>query len=140
MGKPSGRLGIELLTLLGMPPVEHVQLAAELGCISISSGLTGLPLAAFGYVDLQLNPEWSLESNPALRRELKAALRDSGVHIGLAEGFRVRPDGDVREWIAALPPGVEIGLEVPQIQRFLDGMSPREHAAEVVAAARALGA
>lgn len=274
----TNRLGIEMLTLLGMPPVDHVQLAAELGCVSISTGLMKLPLAPFGYPDLELYPDWSLEEDVALRRELKAALRDTGVHIGLGEGFRVCPERDVldcagpldlmaevgawrinaistepdlprahdqfamlaemvsvrgmqfivefappntlnsvegalavinhvgrgrcrlmfdamhffrsggkvvdikaldpaligyaqmcdvpmvspgtsymqealfermvpgtgelplREWVAALPPDCEIGLEVPMIARFQAGMSARDHAADVVAAARALGA
>jgi sugar phosphate isomerase/epimerase len=272
------RLGIEFLTLLGMPPIEHVELAAELGCVSISTGLQRLPLAPFGYPDVELYPEWSLAEDAGLRRELKAALRDTGVHIGLGEGFRVCPEQDVvdaggqldimadlgawrinaictepdlprahdqyamlaemvtargmqfivefapphalnsveaalavvdhvgrgrcrlmfdsmhffrsggkvedigeidptligyaqmcdvpmespgssymqeamfermlpgegelplREWLAALPIDCEIGLEVPMMARLQSGMSPREHAAEVVAAARALGA
>lgn len=274
----TNRLGIEMLTLLGMPPVEHVKLAAELGCVSISTGLMKLPLAPFGYPDVELYPDWSLEEDAELRRELKAALRDTGVHIGLGEGFRVCPERDardcagqldlmaelgawrinaistepdlprahdqfavlaemvtlrgmqfivefapphalgsmegaltviehvgrercrlmfdsmhffrsggkvqdireldpgligyaqmcdapmlspggsymqeamfarmvpgsgefpLREWIGALPLDCEIGLEVPAMARFQAGMSPRDHAAEVVAAARALGA
>lgn len=96
------RLGIEMLTLLGMPPVEHVRLAGELGCVSISTGLTGLPLTMFGITDFAPYPAWSLESDPALRREMKAAMADSGVHIGLGEGFRVRSDGDVRDRAAGL--------------------------------------
>jgi sugar phosphate isomerase/epimerase len=103
------RLGIEMLTLLGMPPVAHVKLAAVLGCASISTGLTGLPLAPFGYPDVKLYPEWSLERDPAMRRELKAALRDTGVRIGLGEGFRIRPDGDVRDRAAALDLMAELG-------------------------------
>jgi hypothetical protein len=46
------RLGLEMLTLLGMPPVEHVRLAADLGCVSISTGLSNQTLAKFGYPDL----------------------------------------------------------------------------------------
>jgi len=103
------RLGIEMLTLLGMPPVEHVKLAAALGCVSISTGLTGLPLGPFGYPDVTLYPEWSLESDPAMRCEMKAALRDTGVHIGLGEGFRIRPDGDVRDRGAGLDIMAELG-------------------------------
>jgi sugar phosphate isomerase/epimerase len=103
------RLGIEMLTLLGMPPVEHVLLAADLDCVSISSGLSGLPLAQFGYPNFTPYPAWSLEHDPVLRRELKAALRDTGVHIGLAEGFRVRPDADLRDRAAALDIVAELG-------------------------------
>lgn len=109
MKKRTNRLGIEMLTLLGMPPVQHVKLAAELGCISISTGLSGLPLAQFGYADFEPYPAWSLENDPALRRELKAALRDTGVHIGLGEGFRVRPDADLRDRSAGLDIMAELG-------------------------------
>jgi sugar phosphate isomerase/epimerase len=103
------RLGLEMLTLLGMPPVEHVILAAELGCVSISTGLSGLPLAQFGYPDFAPYPAWSLEDDPLLRRELKSVLRDTGVHIGLAEGFRVRPDADLHDRAAALDIVAELG-------------------------------
>jgi sugar phosphate isomerase/epimerase len=270
------RLGIEMLTLLGMGPVEHVRLAAELGCVSISTGLMRLPLAPFGYPDVEFYPHWSLLDDPALRRETRAALADTGVTIGLGEGFRVAPGMEVRdvagqldlfaelgalrinaictepdmpraldqfgqlsdmvlargmrfliefapphaigdaaaalavadalghdrcgmmldamhffrsggtaeqiaglpvlyaqmcdaprtaplgktylqeamfermvpgtgelplaEWVAALPADCAIGLEVPMIARLLDGMTPRDHAADVVSAARRLGA
>jgi sugar phosphate isomerase/epimerase len=103
------RLGLEMLTLLGMPPVEHVLLAAELGCVSISTGLSGLVLAQFGYPTFSPYPAWSLEHDPALRCEVKAALRNTGVHIGLAEGFRVRPDADLRDRAAALDIVAELG-------------------------------
>lgn len=105
----SNRLGIEMLTLLGMPPVEHVKLAGELGCVAISTGLTGLPLSMFGITDFAPYPAWSLESDPALRRDLKAAMRDTGVHIGLGEGFRVRTDGDVADRAAQLDIMAELG-------------------------------
>jgi sugar phosphate isomerase/epimerase len=103
------RLGIEMLTLLGMPPVEHVRLAAELGCVSISTGLMGLPLERFGYPDFSIYRPWSLEADPTLRREVKAALHDTGVHIGLGEGFRVRPDADLRDAGAGLDIMAELG-------------------------------
>ena len=103
------RLGIEMLTLLGMPPVEHVRLAGELGCVAISTGLTGLPMAMFGYPDITPYPPWSLAGDPALRRAMKAAMDDSGVHIALGEGFRVRPDGDVAESGAGLDLMAELG-------------------------------
>jgi sugar phosphate isomerase/epimerase len=115
------RLGLELLTVLGMPPVEHVVLAAELGCVSISTGLSGLPLAQFGYPNFSPFPAWSLEDDPVLRREVKAALRDTGVHIGLAEGFRVRPDADLRDRAAALDIVADLGaLRVNAVSMELD--------------------
>jgi sugar phosphate isomerase/epimerase len=103
------RLGIEQLTVMGMPPVELVKLVASHGCVGISGALTGMPLAMFGYPDLVLYPPWSLEDDPALRREMKAAMRDTGVRIELGEGFRVRPDGDVRDRAAGLDLMAELG-------------------------------
>lgn len=99
-----------MLTLLGMPPVEHVKLAGELGCASISTGLTSFSLGPFGYPGFSLYPEWSLQTDPALRREMKAAMRDTGVHIALGEGFRVRPDADLRDQGADLDVMAELGV------------------------------
>lgn len=105
------RLGIEMLTMLGMPPIDHVRLAAELGCAYISTGLSGLPVRHLGQPDWAMFPDWSLESDPALVREVKAALRDTGVRIALGEGFRVREDGDVRDRAAGLDLMAELGAE-----------------------------
>lgn len=102
------RLGIEMLTLLGMPPVDHLRLAADLGCVSISTGLTGLPLSMFGLPD-SFHPMWSLRDDPALRREMKAAMADYGVAIGLGEGFRARSDGSVRAYAADLDLLADLG-------------------------------
>lgn len=88
------RLGLEMLTLLGMPPVEYVRLAGEFGCAEVSTGLTGLPLSMFGLPDV-FYPPWSLRDDPALRREMKAAMADTGVRIGLAEGFRAAAAEDI---------------------------------------------
>lgn len=95
MSKVPNKLGLEMLTLLGMPPVEYVKLAAELGCAEVSTGLTGLPLSMFGLDDV-FYPEWSLRDDPALWREMKAAMADTGVRIGLAEGFRAAAAEDIR--------------------------------------------
>lgn len=77
------RLGLDMLTLLGMPPVEHKP------CLPEPFPAGELPL---------------------------------------------------RDGIAALPSGVGIGIEVPIIADLLAGMAPKDHAARVIAAARALGA
>ena len=105
--QPHNRLGIEMLTLLGMPPVDHIRLAGELGCVSISTGLMRLPMAMFGREELY--PEWSLLTDPALRQDVKAALADTGVHIGLGEGFRVAPDLDVQSFAPQLDVFAELG-------------------------------
>jgi sugar phosphate isomerase/epimerase len=84
------KLGIEFLSAFGMPPVQYVNLAADLGCQHISTGLWSMPGGPHEY------PQWSLKDNPALRREMVAAMRDRGVSISLGEGWSVRPGVDVR--------------------------------------------
>jgi sugar phosphate isomerase/epimerase len=121
----TNRLGLEMLTLLGMPPVAYIELAAELGCVSVSTGLTGLPPAMVpggGLYEM-----WSLEDDATLFRETKAVLRDTGVKIGLGEGFRVRTDGDVADRAAALDLMAELGAQrinavstEPDLARGLD--------------------
>lgn len=81
------RLGIEMLSGLGLPPVELVTLAADLGCAHISTGLMQMP-AQFNPLG---HPDWSLRSDSAYRREMIAVMRDRGVSISLGEGFAVRP-------------------------------------------------
>lgn len=105
------RLGIELLTVLGMPPVDHIALAAKLGCGHISTGLSGVPMRHLGVPDWTMFPDWSLEGNPVLVREMKAVLRDTGIRIALGEGFRVREDGDVQDRAEALDLMAELGAE-----------------------------
>lgn len=101
-------LGIEQLTLLGMPPVEYIKLAGSLGCAEVSIGLTSLPLSMFGLPDV-LWPDWSLRDDAALRREMKAAMADTGVRIGLAEGFRASAQEDPRACAGDLDRMAELG-------------------------------
>lgn len=99
------RLGIELLSVFGMNPIEHMKLAAQLGCGHISTGLTQLPFNPHGY------SPWSLRDDPALRRELRAVMRATGVVIGLGEGFAVRPGQDLRDKQADFDLMAELGAE-----------------------------
>lgn len=103
------RLGIENLTHMGMPPVELVKLVAANGCTGISGALGPMPFAMFGYPDYAPYPAWSLEHDPALRREMKAAMADTGVKIELGEGFRVGADRDVAGYAHGLDLMAELG-------------------------------
>jgi sugar phosphate isomerase/epimerase len=85
-----GRLGIEQLSVFGLPPVEFINLAADLGCSCISTGLTGIAYNPHGY------PAFSLRDDVGLRREMKAAMRDRCVAISLGEGCIIRPHSDIR--------------------------------------------
>jgi sugar phosphate isomerase/epimerase len=124
------RLGIEMLTVLGMPPVELVRLAAELGCSHVSMGPSGLPMAQFGISDWNMFPMWSISSDAKLRHSLKNELSNTGIRIALGEGFRVREDGDVRDRAAGLDIMAELGAErinavsmEPDIRRTYDQLA-----------------
>jgi len=98
------RFGIELLTVLGMNPVEHVRLAAELGCSNVSMGLIQMPFNnPYGHAP------WSLAEDAALRRELKAALADTGVFIAIGEGIRVRDDAPAQAFAGQMDLMAELG-------------------------------
>jgi sugar phosphate isomerase/epimerase len=100
-------LGIEMISVFGMPPVSFVELARDLGCRHISLGLRQMDFDPHGY------PRFSLR-DPALRREIVAAMDDCGVSISLGEGFLVAPGADAREgWAADLELMAELG--VPRI-------------------------
>ncbi|EJL24024.1 sugar phosphate isomerase/epimerase [Novosphingobium sp. AP12] len=102
MGHP---LGLELLTVLGLGPVEHVTLAADLGCKAVSMGLAQLPerFNPHGY------PAWSLREDAGLRRELKAVLADQGISISIAEGLGVSPDLDAADRAADMDLFADLG-------------------------------
>jgi sugar phosphate isomerase/epimerase len=96
-------LGIENLSAFALPPVQFVELVADLGCRHMSAGLTQLFYNPQGY------PPFDLRADAALRREMKAAMADRGVSIALAEGFVVRPDADARDMAADLDIFHELG-------------------------------
>ncbi|MDB5970364.1 MAG: Xylose isomerase domain protein barrel [Hydrocarboniphaga sp.] len=99
------RVGIEFLSVFSLPPVQYVNLAADLGCHHISTGLTTVP----GY-NPHAYPAWSLREDRALRQEMIAVMRDRGVSISLGEGFSIRPNMDVRERAADLALMCELGV------------------------------
>jgi len=100
-------LGIEHLSVFGLPPVSFVNLAADLGCRYIATGLTPFPY----------NPHWydpfSLRDDAALRREMSAAMRDRGVSISLGEGCTVLPDANASAYSADLD--IMAGLGITRI-------------------------
>src|SRR5258708_7244135 len=79
------RLGIEIISVFGLPPVEFVNLAADLGCRYISTGLQPIDYNPHKY------PRFSLREDKALRRNMVAAMRERDVSISLGEGFTIRP-------------------------------------------------
>ena len=102
------RLGIEMLSVFGMPPIEFVQLVADLGCRYITTGMVGFaPLKALDY------QPYSLRDDPRLRQDLLAAMDDHGVSISLGEGLLIAPGVDVRSYADDLDIMAE--LRIPRI-------------------------
>jgi sugar phosphate isomerase/epimerase len=96
-------IGIENISVFGLPPVEFVALAADLGCQHISTGLTGFD---FGVCDY---PKFSLRDDAALRREMIAVMRDRGISISLGEGVVIRPGVTARDFARDLDLFAELG-------------------------------
>ena len=97
------RLGIEHISVFGLPPVEFVDLAADLGCQYIAIALTPIDINPHDY------PPYSLRDDPALRRDMMAAMDHRGVSMSLGEGFAVRPNADVRKLAADIDIMCELG-------------------------------
>jgi sugar phosphate isomerase/epimerase len=100
------RLGIERLSVFGMPPVEFIELAADLGC-----GWVGMGLSPSGSFNPHGYRDWSLREDARLRRETRDALAATGVRIGILEGFAVAPGKDPHAYERDLDLLVEIGGE-----------------------------
>jgi sugar phosphate isomerase/epimerase len=102
------RLGIEMLSVFGMPPLEFVNLTADLGCRYITTGMVGFaPVKGLAY------QPFSLRDDPRLRRDLLAAMDDRDVSISLGEGLLIAPGVDVRSYAADLDIMAE--LRIPRI-------------------------
>ena len=115
------QLAIEHQTVFGLPPVEFVNLAADLGCGRIAIALSPIPYNPHGY------EPYSLREDAALRRRMASAMRERGVSISLGEGFTVRPGRDIRDAAADLDTMAELGATRintvsldPDLSRSLD--------------------
>lgn len=97
-------VGLEHLCVLGMPPVDFVNLAADLGCPWISTGFTPVVEDRLGF------GAWSLLENANMRREMLAAMRDRGVSIAMGEGFWITPGAEIRDQARGLEVWREMGV------------------------------
>jgi sugar phosphate isomerase/epimerase len=118
------RLGLDMQTVFGLPPVEHVALAAQLGCSHISIGLAPVPWKLDEFA------AWSLKDDAVLRRETRTAMSDLGVTCSVIEGFAVRPQVDARDRAADLDIAAELGAArvsavcmEPDLARGLDQLA-----------------
>lgn len=98
-----GNIGIEGISAFGMPLVQFIELAAELGSPNVSISLQQMEYDPYGY------PRYSLAEDANLRREVKAALTANGVGL-LGENMFVIPEGDATDmWKAGLDIFAELG-------------------------------
>jgi sugar phosphate isomerase/epimerase len=99
------RLSIDFISALGMPPIDFVHLAADLGCGRVGIALTPITANPHGY------PGWSLRNDPQLRRELVTALRQRSTGISIGEGFLIRSGAQIDDMAAELDLMAELGAE-----------------------------
>ena len=98
-------LGLDPLSVFGLPPDEYVNLAADLGCQHIGISLTPvIPQNPHNY------PAWSMVDDAGLRRKVKAALADRGVKPAIGEGFWIVPGADIRDSQRKLDLLCELGV------------------------------
>ena len=98
------RFGIENISVFGLPPVPFVELAAELDCQHISTGLSSFNFGVCDYAP------FSLRDDPQLRRDMIAAMHDRGVSISLGEGLTIRPGVRARDYVGDLDLFHELGV------------------------------
>jgi sugar phosphate isomerase/epimerase len=98
-------LGLDNQTMFGLSPIDHIRLAAELGCGSVSLAHAPVPWK------LEQFDKWSLLDDTMLLADTKAALRDTGVRVALAEGFIVRCGSEARDKVAEMDLMAELGAE-----------------------------
>jgi len=96
-------LGLECLSTFGLGPVDVIRLAADLGCSHVTLNLGGSANR------LPIYPDISFRQDPVLQREMAAALADSGVAIGMLEGFAITPRSSARDYLADLDMAARLG-------------------------------
>lgn len=98
------RLGVDHLTVFGMPPVQFVELAAAAGCDSVS-----LMTAQQDEIQPWGFPDWSLARDAGLRRDVAARLADLGIALELGECGVISPHQDVTALVPAIDAFCELG-------------------------------
>lgn len=95
-------IGVDHLSVIGMPPVDFISVAKEAGLSSVSL-----------FYEQRTNPlgfpDWSLISDARLRREVVRRLDDTGMILALGEGCVLKSDTDVKDLQSVLDIFTEIG-------------------------------
>jgi sugar phosphate isomerase/epimerase len=107
------RLSIEPLSVMGCPPLDWVNLAADLG---------------LGYVTLVMRgtggpddfPAWSLRDDADLRRQTRELMHERGIHVSLIDGFVIWDGTDVRSFASDMALASELGAPRVNTVSFID--------------------
>ncbi|MET0240476.1 MAG: TIM barrel protein [Sphingobium sp.] len=99
------RIGLDFLSVLGMPPLDYVALAGQLGVGHI--GMAPFPIVSVP----ELYEGWTLRDNPGLVREIKTAVADHGLSIAVGEGFFIKPGADVNAVAADMDILADVGAK-----------------------------
>ncbi|MCB2077917.1 MAG: sugar phosphate isomerase/epimerase [Novosphingobium sp.] len=97
------RLAIEFICAFGMPPVDFVRMATSLDVSRIGMAPAPITDNPHGF------PAWDLRQDPALVRDMKAALGDSGISLAQGEGFLIMPGLEIADSEPLLDIFVELG-------------------------------
>jgi sugar phosphate isomerase/epimerase len=96
-------LGLECLSVFGLHPVEFIRLAGDLGCSHVTLNLGSAANRLPRY------PDVTFRDDPALRRAMSAALADTGVRIGMMEGFAIAPGISAADYARDLDMAAALG-------------------------------
>lgn len=99
-------LGLAYLTVPGAHPVVQIDAAADTGFAFV-----GLRLVA----PLRLTLEHDIVANPALRREVAAALASTGVRLYDADALTIAPGHDVSALRPAIDAAADLGATLIQV-------------------------
>ena len=89
-------IGLDFISGLGMPPDRFVELAARLGCSSVSLAPFPLTPNPCGFAD------WSFASEPAHAKAARDALQARGIALGTVEGCFITPQAEVVNYAGLL--------------------------------------
>ena len=103
------QLGMEVISMLGMNPVDAVRLVAELGLHRMSIGPSPITANPHGFAP------WDLRTDPALVRATSAAAREHGVTFSIAEGFLVMPGIRIVDMEPTLDIMAELGAPIVNV-------------------------
>ena len=98
------QLGIGMLSVFALSPLQLVDVAADLGCSYISTVVQGQPLVPLGFAP------YSLKDDVGLRKDLLAAMAYRGVTISLGDGFLVLPGAEMCKFATDLDVLAELGV------------------------------